>query len=78
MATTTLYQQTIVTADHCVHIQNPQLPAGAEIGVVLIVGETQILSSPATFWDQVPEMMVDGLPSDYSSRFEEYLRSEEA
>lgn len=76
--TTTLYQQAIVTEDHCVHIQTPQLPVGAEIGVVLIVSETQVSSRPAAFWDRIPEMMVDGLPSDYSNRFEEYLRSETA
>lgn len=70
--TTTLYQHAVVTEDHCIHIQNLQLPVGAEIGVVLIVGEPQVSSRPATFWDRIPEMMVDGLPSDYSNRFEEY------
>jgi hypothetical protein len=75
---TTLYQQATVTDDHWIHIQHPQLPAGTEIGVVLIFGQTLISPQPAAFWERIQGMMVDGLPSDYSSRFEEYAQSEES
>lgn len=75
---TTLYQQAIVTEDHSVHIQDPQLPTGAEIGVVLIFDKASVPAQPVAFWDRVKEMAVDGLPSDYSSRFAEYLDSQGA
>lgn len=76
--TTTLYQRVFVTEDHWVHVRNPQLPTGVEVGVVLILDESPVTSPALSFWERIQDLAIEGLPSDYSTRFEEYLQSEQS
>ena len=73
---TTLYQRAVVTEDHWVHVQSPQLPTGVEVGVVLILDESSVTPPALSFWERIQDLTIEGLPSDYSTRFEEYLQSE--
>lgn len=75
--TTTLYQRAVVTEDHWVHVQSPQLPTGAEVGVVLILEESPVAPLALSFWERVQDLTIEWLPGDYSTRFEDYLQSEQ-
>ena len=74
--TMTWYQRTVVTEDHCVHVQSPQLPTGVEIGVILILDDAPVTPPVLSFWERVQDLTIEGLPRDYSTRFEDYLQSE--